>query len=111
MNESLWKIVKALRTARAAHGIMLMTDPTQDAWKAWGVSNELIEAEQLCMELLAYTQPYQPIYSPPLAEKADAKRYRWLAIGGFDKLPYTDNWVSKEWLDEMIDKEMKEENI
>lgn len=75
MNESLWKIIKALRTARAAHGIMLLTDPPQDAWKKWGVSNDLVEAERLCEEILAYTQPYQPIYSPPIVNK-------WVGLTG-----------------------------
>lgn len=38
------------------------------------------------------------------ALKADAERYRWLASGGIDKLPYVYQWgANKPWLDKEID--------
>ena len=56
--EALKLALEALNLARAAHGQMLLSDPPQEAWKAWGVSAALTKAMTAASEALA-EQPAQ----------------------------------------------------
>jgi len=57
--EALKLALEAMNLARAAHGQMLLSDPPQEAWKAWGVSAALTKAMTAASEALA-EQPAQP---------------------------------------------------
>ena len=50
--------LEAMNLARAAHGQILLSDPPQEAWKAWGVSVALTKAMTAVSEALA-EQPAQ----------------------------------------------------
>ena len=51
--EALKLALEAMNLARAAHGQMLLSDPPQEAWKAWGVSAALTKAMTAASEALA----------------------------------------------------------
>ena len=55
---ALRQALEAMNLARAAHGQILLSDPPQEAWKAWGVSAALTRAMTAASEALA-EQPAQ----------------------------------------------------
>ena len=49
---ALRQALEAMNLARAAHGQILLSDPPQEAWKAWGVSAALTKAMTATSEAL-----------------------------------------------------------
>lgn len=59
--DALKLALEALNLARAAHGQMLLSDPPQEAWKAWGVSAALTKAMTAASEALAEQPAQTPV--------------------------------------------------
>ena len=56
---------------------------------------------------LAYVLKEYVSSLPSEADQRDAARYRWL-VENAELLPYPDQWQGKEWLDEIIDRAVRD---
>lgn len=65
--EALKLALETMNLARAAHGQMLLSDPPQEAWKAWGVSAALTKAMTAASKALAdhTEQPLEMVAEQP----------------------------------------------
>lgn len=86
-DEALKLALEAMNLARAAHGQMLLSDPPQETWKAWGVSAALTKAMTAASEALAeqqsgikqvidlYDSPEQPAQQEPVTILPDGSAF------------------------------------
>lgn len=56
MAEALRGVIEAIRLARSSHGVALLSDPPQDAWKARGVDAQLATAAATLEQHLAFDE-------------------------------------------------------
>ena len=94
--EALKLALEAMNLARAAHGQMLLSDPPQEAWKAWGVAAALTKAMTAVNEALAE----QPAQQQPVGKVNELFDEAVIEQCGFDRelLVYTSPQPSKPWV-------------
>ena len=60
-DDALKLALEAMNLARSAHGQILLSDPPQEAWKAWRVSDALTKAMKAASEALAEQPAYRAV--------------------------------------------------
>jgi DNA-directed RNA polymerase specialized sigma24 family protein len=78
--------LEALNLARAAHGQMLMSDPPQEAWKAWNVTATIREAMDALRSALEQPAQQEPVaWAKKAMELAADLSIESLRLGSYER--------------------------
>jgi hypothetical protein len=82
MIEVLKQALEALELALRNHGVMLLSDPPQDAWKTYGVESNARQAITSLRQAIAELESQEPV-ALPCCGYTDASAVKWNPLNGF----------------------------
>ena len=76
--EAMKQALEALELAKRSYGVMLLSDPPQDAWKTRGVNGEIDKSITSLRQAIAEAEKQEPVVIP--------EGFSLVAVKGFDEL-------------------------
>jgi|688.fasta_scaffold498542_3 hypothetical protein len=77
MTEVLKQALEALELALRSHGVMLLSDPPQDAWKTYGVEGNARQAITSLRQAIAELESQEPVATVTSETGADITMSWW----------------------------------